>query len=83
MSTFLTGATARVAGAAGYGAIVNGLGVIAAALLILLLVAQLILRALGGAAGRRANMLDVGIWPLVLVMVVITGLRIAQFLPAG
>ncbi len=83
MSAFVTEATLRSVMASAYGAVSNGLGLIAVLLLICLLAAQLLLRALGGSRGKRADMLDVAIWPLVLVMLVDAILRILQLVPGA
>ncbi len=83
MSAFLAVANVPTVTTMRYSAVVNAMEAFVVVLLICLLVAQLLLRAYGGTPARRADRLDVAIWPLVLIMLIVVALRTAPLLPGG
>ncbi len=83
MSVLLTEATVRAVTVSGYGAITNGLGLLATGILVLLLVVQVLLGAPGGETSRRSAIFDVAAWPLLAVLLVSAALRLLQLLPGG
>ncbi len=82
MSAFLAGANVPAV-TTRYSAVVNATEAFVVVLLIGLLVAQLLLRAYGGTPARRADRLDIAIWPLVLVVLIVVAVRTAQLLPGS
>ncbi len=81
MTTLVNQITVQFTSAEHYGAVSNGIAVLAVGLLVLLLVERVLLEAKEGRpVGYRMSAFNMLIWPMVLVMGLTVVLRAAQIL---